>query len=138
MSVTKEQFTAFLDHEFPGHSYIIDELGDMGAKVTCVTSKRDIRPGNSISGPTMMTLADTVLYAAILGEVGMVALAVTTNLSFNFMRKPPAGHNIYAVCKLLKLGKTSAVGEVSIYSEAFAEPVCHAVGTYAIPQGSSK
>lgn len=133
MSITKEQLTDFFDQGFPGHPYVVDAIGNMGSRVTCKVSERDIRPGNSISGPTMMTLADVALYAAILGEIGLVPLTVTTNLSFNFMRKPPAGHNIYAECRLLKVGKVQAVGEMSIYSEAFSEPVCHAVGTYAIP-----
>jgi acyl-coenzyme A thioesterase PaaI-like protein len=81
----------------------------------------------------MMALADTALYVAILGEIGIVPLAVTTSLTINFLRKPVASQDIVAVCKLMKLGKSLAVGEVSLYSEGTAEPVAHAVGTYSIP-----
>jgi acyl-coenzyme A thioesterase PaaI-like protein len=83
----------------------------------------------------MMEVADLALYVAILGEIGIVPLAVTTSLSFNFMRKPAGDRAIIGECRLLKVGKTLAVGEVSLYSEGQDEPVAHAVGTYAIPQG---
>jgi acyl-coenzyme A thioesterase PaaI-like protein len=72
--------------------------------------------------------------ATIRHEIGIVPLAVTTNLTINFMRKPAADRAIVGVCKLLKLGKSLAVGEVSLYSEGIAEPVAHSVGTYAIPR----
>jgi acyl-coenzyme A thioesterase PaaI-like protein len=74
------------------------------------------------------------LYIAILGEIGIVPLAVTTSLNFNFLRKPSADKDIIGVCKLIKLGRTLAIGEVSIYSEGSPEMVAHAVGTYAIPK----
>ena len=81
-----------------------------------------------------MTVADVALYVAILGEIGIVPLTVTTSLNINFLRKPASGRDIIGVCRLLKLGKSLAVGEVTIYSEGIAEPVAHAVGTYAIPR----
>jgi acyl-coenzyme A thioesterase PaaI-like protein len=81
-----------------------------------------------------MTVADVALYVAILGEIGIVPLAVTTSLSFNFLRKPPADRAIVGECRLLKLGRTLAVGEVALYSEGIEEPVAHAVGTYALPR----
>jgi acyl-coenzyme A thioesterase PaaI-like protein len=81
----------------------------------------------------MMVLADTALYVAILGEIGIVPLAVTTSLTINFLRKPAADKDIVGVCRLMKLGKSLAVGEVAIYSEGEAEPVAHVVGTYSIP-----
>ena len=81
-----------------------------------------------------MTLADVALYIAILARIGIVPLAVTTNLSINFLRKPRADRRVVARCRLMKLGKTLAVGEVSIYSEGEDEPVAHAVGTYALPR----
>ncbi len=83
----------------------------------------------------MMELADCALYVALLAEIGIVPLAVTTSLSINFMRKPAADRDLIGVCKLLKVGKTLAVGEVSIYSEGMDAPVAHATGTYAIPPG---
>jgi len=81
----------------------------------------------------LMAVADVALYVAILGEIGIVPLIVTTSLSFNFMRKPAATAPIVAECRLLKLGRTLAVGEVYLYSEDGPEPVAHAVGTYSIP-----
>ena len=81
----------------------------------------------------MMTVADVALYVALLGEIGIVPLAVTTSLSFNFLRKPSATRDIIGVCRMIKIGRTLAVGEVSLYSEGSDDPVAHAVGTYAIP-----
>ena len=87
----------------------------------------------TLSGPAMMTVTDVALYVALLGEIGIVPMAVTTSLSINFLRKPAADKDILADCKLMKLGRTLAVGEVWLYSEGDDEPVAHAVGTYAIP-----
>jgi uncharacterized protein (TIGR00369 family) len=94
--------------------------------------ERHIRPGGTLSGPAMMALADLGLYVAILAQIGPVALAVTTNLSFNFLRKPEQ-RDLFAECRLLKLGKRLAVGEVLMRSEGRDELVCHATGTYSIP-----
>ena len=74
------------------------------------------------------------LYVAILGEIGIVPLAVTTNLTINFLRKPAADKRIVGVCRLIKVGKVQAVGEVHLYSEGDPEAVAHAVGTYSIPK----
>ena len=93
----------------------------------------DLRPGGTVSGPVLMMVADVTLYVAILGAIGIVPLAVTTNLSINFLRKPTAARTIRGVCKLLKVGRSLAVGEVWLYSEGTAEPVAHVVGTYSIP-----
>ena len=82
----------------------------------------------------MMAVADVALYVAILGEIGIVPLAVTTNLNINFLRKPAGDRAVIGVCKLIKVGKTLAVGEVSLYSEGSDEVVAHVVGTYAIPR----
>jgi uncharacterized protein (TIGR00369 family) len=131
------EVSAFLDREFPqihhgGRTFHVEAVGPMSARLRCDYHERHIRPGGTISGPTMMALADLALYVAILAEIGPVALAVTTNLSFNFLRKPaPAA--LIADCRLLKRGKRLAVGEVLITSEGSADLVCHATGTYAIP-----
>jgi acyl-coenzyme A thioesterase PaaI-like protein len=82
-----------------------------------------------------MTVADVALYVAILGEIGIVPLTVTTSFTINFLRKPSATADIIGVCKLLKLGKTLAVGEVTLFSEGDDQPVAHVVGTYSIPPG---
>jgi uncharacterized protein (TIGR00369 family) len=94
--------------------------------------ERHIRPGGTLSGPSMMALADLGLYVVILAHIGPVALAVTTNLAFNFLRKP-GQRDLIAECRLLKLGKRLAVGEVSMFSEGSTDLVCHATGTYSIP-----
>ena len=132
--VSKEELAAFLKAEFPQNKTIIVAAGDMGATVKVKVGYADLRPGGTISGPTSMALADVALYVAILAEIGIVPLAVTTSLSFNFLRKPKADRDLVGVCKLIKLGRTLAVGEVSIYSEGDEDPVAHAVGTYAIPK----
>jgi len=80
----------------------------------------------------MMALTDYGMYAALLGAIGDVALAVTTNLNINFLRKPEPTDMI-ADCRVIKLGKRLAVLEVTIYSEGLDEPVAHATGTYSIP-----
>jgi acyl-coenzyme A thioesterase PaaI-like protein len=81
-----------------------------------------------------MTVADCALYVAILGELGLVSLAVTTSFSINFMRKPSSSKDIIAECTLLKIGKSLVVGEVSLYSEGDEKAVAHVVGTYSIPK----
>jgi uncharacterized protein (TIGR00369 family) len=78
-------------------------------------------------------LADVAMYLAILARIGPVALAVTTNCSIDFMRKPAAGVDLLAEARVLKLGRTLAVGDVLVYSEGVAEPVARAGLTYAIP-----
>ena len=135
--MTKDDLAAFLDREFPqlhigGQTYFIDEVGPLSARMRMAYHERHLRPGGTISGPSMMALADLALYAAILAHVGPVALAVTTSLNFNFLRKPEP-RALIADCRLLKLGKRLAVGEVSIFSEGSSEVVCHATGTYSIP-----
>lgn len=137
-TMSREEIEAFLDREFPqihhgGRTYFVEEVGPMRARLRMSYHERHIRPGGTLSGPSMMALADLALYVAILAQLGPVALAVTTNLSFNFMRKP-AQRDLIAECTLFKLGRTLAVGEVAIRSDGEADMVCHATGTYAIPR----
>jgi uncharacterized protein (TIGR00369 family) len=91
-----------------------------------------IRPGGTISGPTMMELADFAMYVAVFSAVGPQPLAVTTNLNINFLRKP-AQADLIADARLMKVGKRLAVGEVTIYSDGLPEPVAHVTSTYSIP-----
>lgn len=129
-----DQIVDFLAKDFPQMPVDVISVGDGKARVRHIVTEADLRPGGTISGPCMMGLADVTLYIAILGEIGIVPLAVTTNLNVSFLRKPQADKNLIADCKLLKLGRTLAVGEVYIYSEGQEDkPVCHVVGTYAIP-----
>jgi uncharacterized protein (TIGR00369 family) len=131
------EVTEFLDREFPqllsGHGrFRIEDVGPMSARVRLVYDERHLRPGGTLSGPSMFGLCDVSLYIAILAQIGPVALAVTTNLNINFLRRP-APRDLVAECRLLKLGKRLAVGEVTIFSDGEEEPVAHVTGTYSIP-----
>ena len=119
---SKSDIIDFIKTQFPQAKCTIDDVGNRHATVRHKIGHAELRPG------------DVALYIAILGEIGIVPLAVTTSLNFNFLRKPAADKDIIGVCKLIKLGRTLAIGEVSIYSEGNPEMVAHAVGTYAIPQ----
>jgi uncharacterized protein (TIGR00369 family) len=136
--MSRDELADFLDREFPqihlgGRTYHLDEVGPLSVRMRMEYHERHLRPGGTISGPSMMALADLALYAAILAHIGPVALAVTTSLNFNFLRKPEP-RALIADCRLLKLGKRLAVGEVSMMSEGRPEVVCHATGTYSIPR----
>jgi uncharacterized protein (TIGR00369 family) len=133
MAATKDDITRFFASEFPTSRCIVDVVGSCGATITYPVGADDLRPGGTVAGPVLMAVADIALYVAILGEIGIVPLTVTTSLNINFLRKPEAGRNIVAVCKLIKLGRALAVGEVSLYSAGSEALVAHAVGTYSIP-----
>jgi acyl-coenzyme A thioesterase PaaI-like protein len=130
---TKAEIDEFLASAFPQNKCVVVEVGNAAATVKHHVGVAELRPGETVSGPVLMTVADVALYVAILGHIGIVPLAVTTNFSINFLRKPAPGKSIVGVCKLLKVGKSLAVGEVALYSEGGDEPVAHAVGTYSIP-----
>ena len=130
---TKAEIAEFLAREFPQTKCTVEAVGNRRATVKHEIGVAELRPGGTVSGPVLMAVADVALYVAILGEIGIVPLTVTTNLSINFLRKPSAVAPIIGVCELLKLGRSLAVGEVSLYSEASPEPVAHVVGTYSIP-----
>jgi len=133
---TPDEMHAYLSEVFPqsdiGETFIVEEIRASGARLRLRYDDRHLRPGGTISGPTMFALADVGLYVAILGRIGRVALAVTTNLNINFLKKPPAA-DLIGEARLLKLGKRLAVGEVSIHSAGEEDLVAHAVGTYSIP-----
>ncbi|MFT6430984.1 MAG: hypothetical protein ACJAXR_002616 [Halopseudomonas sp.] len=131
---TVEELNAFFCREFTQVKVSVEALGEGTARVRHSIGIHELRPGGTVSGPVMMTTADVALYAAILGSIGIVPLAVTTNLNINFLRKPAAGRDIIGECTLLKVGKTLAIGDVFIYSEGSSDPVAHATGTYAIPR----
>jgi uncharacterized protein (TIGR00369 family) len=131
--VSKTEMEAFFSEEFPQASFVIESFDEGSVTIRRKVDAGDLRPGGTVSGPTMMGLADCAIYAAILREIGLVALAVTTSLNINFLRKPVADKDILGVCKILKLGKTLATGEVTIYSEGDDRPIAHSVGTYSIP-----
>ncbi len=129
----KNQISEFLKQSFPQSKCTVEEVGLMSAVVRHTVGVDELRPGGTVSGPVLMATADVALYVAILGQIGIVPLTVTTSLNINFLRKPAADCDIIAHCKLIKLGKTLAVGEVSLYSEGKPDMVAHVTGTYAIP-----
>lgn len=110
----------------------IEELRDGFLRIRLEVTNRYLRPGDTVSGPTLMTLADTAMYYLLLGMIGPVALALTTSLTINFLRAPKLG-DIVAEAEMLKLGKRLAVGQVTMYSEDGDGPVAHATVTYSIP-----
>jgi len=133
--MTPEMLEAFIEKEFP-------QALDMGCSILDVDEKsitvsmnatdRHLRPGGTVSGPAMMGLADSTMYYRLLAQIGPVALAVTTNLNINFLRKPKPGV-IIAKGRLLKLGRTLATGDILLYSEGDDDPVAHVTTTYSIP-----
>ncbi len=110
----------------------IVEVWHGGCRVRQGFQQDSLRPGGTISGGTMMLLADVAMYVAVLASIGWVPLAVTTNLNINFLNKPQPGALI-AECRLLKLGKRLAVGDIAIRSEGEETIVAHATSTYSIP-----
>jgi acyl-coenzyme A thioesterase PaaI-like protein len=130
---TTEEVAAFIAKEFPQTKCGIRAVGNGAATVVHEIGHEELRPGGTVSGPTLMAVADLALYTAILGDIGIVPLAVTTSLTINFLRKPRADRAIVGECRLMKSGRTLAVGVVWLYSEGETEPVAHVVGTYAIP-----
>ena len=131
---TKAELVEFLAAEFPQTKCTVESVGNKAATIRHQIGGQELRPGGTVSGPVLMTVADVALYVAIMGEIGIVPLIVTTSLSINFLRKPPAERAIVGVCKLMKIGKSLAVGEVALYSEGNEEAVAHVVGTYSIPR----
>jgi acyl-coenzyme A thioesterase PaaI-like protein len=130
---TKAEIVDFLAREFPQSKCIVEEVSDRSATVSHPIGPAQLRPGETVSGPLLMAVADVALYVAILGTIGLVPLAVTTSLTINFLRKPSARNPIVGVCRLMKVGRILVVGEVALYSDRNEEMVAHAVGTYSIP-----
>ena len=126
---------AFLEEAFPqvSEDFAIERVAPHELDVRLVTDHRHLRPGGTVSGPAMFALADVAVYLAILAMIGPKALAVTTNCSIDFMRKPAAGVDVLAKARLLKLGRVLAVGDVLLFSEGHAAPVARASLTYSIP-----
>jgi uncharacterized protein (TIGR00369 family) len=136
---TLDELRAYLVEIFPEMSELgdlrIEHIASMSATVRLVHHGRHLRPGGTISGPAMFALCDVALYVAILGEIGRVEHAATTNVSINFLRRP-APADLIGKAKLMKLGKRLAVGEVALYSAGESDMVAHATGTYSIPARS--
>jgi uncharacterized protein (TIGR00369 family) len=127
--------TAFLQTAFAqvADDFTVEEVGEMRARVRLNVAERHLRPGGTVSGPSMFALADVGIYVAILAMVGPEALAVTTSAHMDFMRKPAAGADLIAEVRLLKLGRVLVVGEVLMHSEGQEVPVARAAMTYSRP-----
>jgi acyl-coenzyme A thioesterase PaaI-like protein len=130
---TKADIVEFLAREFPQSKCVVEEVGRRTATVVHPVGRDQLRPGDTVSGPLLMAVADVALYVAILGTIGIVPLAVTTSLTINFLRKPSPHRPIVGVCQLIKVGRSLIVGEVALYSDRNEEMVAKAVGTYSIP-----
>ncbi len=129
---------AFIDEHFPQARHsgaVLEEVTETFVRVRQPVDERNLRPGGTLSGPTLMTLADHAMYLLVLSKIGPVPLAVTTNLNIDFLRRP-AQADVIAVAELLKLGKRLAVGRVTMCSDGDDRPIAHATLTYSIPPQS--
>ena len=135
MSANQQEIQLFLEAEFPQslQQCSIISIGSKKAQVRFKVDLDQLRPGGTVSGPSIMTVADFALYVAILAERGLVALAVTSNININFLRKPDGTRDLIAESRLIKSGKTLIVGEVWVYSEGIEDAVAHVTGSYSIP-----
>ena len=115
-----------------GSGNIIEDTWHGGCRIRRKFNAKSLRPGGTISGPTMMGLTDFAMYVAVLASIGPVPLAVTTNLNINFLRRP-AQRDLIAEARLIKLGKRLAVGDIQIYCDGEDDMVAHATSTYSIP-----
>jgi len=133
--MNEDEIAAFLADHFPQVSgeFVLDQLTPEGLVLRRHVSDKHLRPGGTVSGPTMFGLADVAFYLALLSRIGPVALAVTTNVSIDFLRKPMPDADLLGEARILKLGRQLAVGDVMIYSDGQAAPVARASLTYSIP-----
>jgi uncharacterized protein (TIGR00369 family) len=134
--MTLAEVEAFLADVFPQIDGQMDvlEIATMRARVRMTIGEQHLRPGGTVSGPSMFTLADCAFYVVTLAMIGPEALTVTTSCTINFMRKP-APADLVAEARILKLGKTLSVGDVLLFSEGVEGPVAQASVTYSIPPG---
>jgi uncharacterized protein (TIGR00369 family) len=132
--MTAQAIEAFLAQQFPEvQTPKVVSADGVRARLELEFRKSQLRPGGTVSGPTLMALADTAMYALVLSAIGEVPLAVTTNLTMNFLRRP-APEALVAEATMLKLGRSLAVGEVSLRGVSMAEVCAHAVVTYSLPR----
>jgi len=134
----KAELQAFMESHFPqvAEDFRIEKLDVGEITVRLHVSEKNLRPGGTVSGPSMFSLADVSIYLAILAMIGPQALAVTTNCAIDFMRKPEAGADLIGTARILKLGRALAVGDVLIRSDGNPQPVARAGLTYSIPPKS--
>ncbi len=139
LQMNAKELRAFLDRDFPqvAAQFEVIDVAPMALTMRMLIEEAHLRPGGTVSGPTMFALADVSVYLATLAMIGPKGLAVTTNISMDFMRKPAANTNLISETRLLKLGKVLSVGDTLLYSEGQAAPVARASMTYSIPPKSS-
>ncbi|MCO5154251.1 MULTISPECIES: PaaI family thioesterase [unclassified Shinella] len=133
----RDALNRFLETDFPqihtdGKVFDVTEVRSGTVVMRLDPNERHLRPGGTVSGPTLFALADVAAYCVVLAHIGPVALAVTTSLNINFLRKPEPGP-LSCTCRLLKLGKRLAVIEASIFGADGEDLVAHATATYSIP-----
>ena len=135
MIMDRDALNAFLDSDFAevAQMFRVDAAQDNALTLRLLPSPAHLRPGGTVSGPTLFALADVAVYLTILSMIGPKALTVTTNAGMDFMRKPPAGVDLLCETRLLKLGRVLAVGDALIYAEGDPRPVARASMTYSIP-----
>jgi len=135
LKMSRNELQNFLTDHFPqvAGDFIVEDVCPNQTTIRMPVQKKYLRPGGTVSGPAMFSLADVSIYLAILAMIGPQALAVTTNCSIDFMRKPAAGADMVAIAKILKLGRVLAVGDVLLFSQGEDEPVARASLTYSIP-----
>jgi uncharacterized protein (TIGR00369 family) len=132
--MSEDDLADFLAREFPeARGISVDRVTQAGLVARMAVGESDLRPGGTISGPSIFALADVAVYLAVLSRIGPVALAVTTSATIDFMRKPAAGVDLRAEVRLLKLGRQLAVTDALIYSNGQPDPVARASMTFAIP-----
>jgi uncharacterized protein (TIGR00369 family) len=131
-AITVAEFNDLMADEMPWaveSGMSADTIGAGEAVLRLPFDENMLRPGGTVSGPSMMALADATMYAVVLSAIGEVKLAVTTSFNINFLHRPKPG-DLMAEGKMLKLGKRLAVVEVTLHSDGFEAPVAHATGTY--------
>jgi uncharacterized protein (TIGR00369 family) len=134
--LTPEEMDRIAREDVPGVAQTgvrFEEIGDGVVRARLPFREDSIRPGGTVNGPTMMGLADIVIFACVLSRIGIVKMAVTTNLNANFLRMP-GSVDLIAEGRLIKCGRRLAYGEVFICAEHEPDdPVCHVTATYSLP-----
>jgi uncharacterized protein (TIGR00369 family) len=135
LAMTAAELQGFLARDFGqvAQDFSVDAVDAAGLTLRLRVETRHLRPGGTVSGPSMFALADVAMYLAILSRIGPVALAVTTQCSIDFLRKPVAGRDMLGRAQILKLGRSLVVGDVLLYSEGVPDVVARASLTYSVP-----
>jgi uncharacterized protein (TIGR00369 family) len=135
MSLTPADITALIREGVPASTdtgFSVEAVTAAGVVCRSTFDARQLRPGGTLSGPTMMALADAAMYAAVLSRLGRLEMAVTQNLNINFLARPKPA-DLLAHADILKMGRRSVVLDVKLFSEGSPDPVAHATGTYSLP-----